>query len=100
MKFSKEQIRKVMLLYAVTDRAWLKEGETLCDVCKSVRENGTTFLRSEKRIWTRRTLPGKSPNCGMCAMRTACICSQRQRGNCAGMRGRTACMWARATSAP
>ena len=36
MKFSKEEIRKSMLLYAVTDQAWLKEGESLVDVVKEV----------------------------------------------------------------
>ena len=35
MKYSKEEIRKSMLLYAVTDRMWLKEGEKLTDVCKN-----------------------------------------------------------------
>lgn len=49
MKFSKEQIRRAMLLYAVTDRAWLKEGETLRDVCKSVLENGATFLQIREK---------------------------------------------------
>ena len=49
MKFSKEQNRRAMLLYAVTDRAWLKEGETLCDVCKSVLENGATFLQIREK---------------------------------------------------
>ena len=29
MKFTKEEIHKSMLLYAVTDRMWLNEGETL-----------------------------------------------------------------------
>ena len=28
-RFTKEEIRRAMLLYAVTDRYWLKEGETL-----------------------------------------------------------------------
>ena len=32
MKYSKEEIRKSMLLYAVTDRMGLKEGEKLTDV--------------------------------------------------------------------
>lgn len=27
MKFTKDEIRKAMLLYAVTDQMWLKEGE-------------------------------------------------------------------------
>ncbi len=36
MKFTKDEIRRSMLLYAVTDRMWLKEGETLYSVCKEV----------------------------------------------------------------
>lgn len=49
MKFTKEEIRKSMLLYAVTDRAWLKEGETLVSVCKEVLENGATFLQIREK---------------------------------------------------
>ena len=43
MKFTRDEIRKSMLLYAVTDQMWLKEGETLLDVCENVLENGATF---------------------------------------------------------
>ena len=49
MKFTKEEIRKSMLLYAVTDRAWLKENETLVSVCKEVLENGATFLQIREK---------------------------------------------------
>ena len=42
MKFSKEEIQNSMLLYAVTDRMWLKDGEGLTDVCRKVLENGST----------------------------------------------------------
>ena len=49
MKYSKEEIRKAMLLYAVTDRAWLKEGERLTDVCRSVLEHGATFLQIREK---------------------------------------------------
>lgn len=49
MKYSKEEIRKAMLLYAVTDRAWLKEGEHLTDVCRSVLEHGATFLQIREK---------------------------------------------------
>ena len=45
MKFTKDEIRKAMLLYAVTDQMWLKEGETLTDVVESVLQNGATFLQ-------------------------------------------------------
>lgn len=49
MKYSKEEIRKAMLLYAVTDRAWLKERESLTDVCRSVLEHGATFLQIREK---------------------------------------------------
>lgn len=49
MKFTKDEIRKAMLLYAVTDQMWLKEGETLGDVVESVLENGATFLQIREK---------------------------------------------------
>ena len=49
MKFSKEEIQNSMLLYAVTDRMWLKDGEGLTDVCRKVLENGATFLQIREK---------------------------------------------------
>lgn len=49
MKFTKDEIRSSMLLYAVTDRMWLKEGERLTDVCRDVLENGATFLQIREK---------------------------------------------------
>ena len=49
MKFTKDEIRKAMLLYAVTDQMWLKEGETLADVVESVLQNGATFLQIREK---------------------------------------------------
>lgn len=49
MKFTKDEIQKGMLLYAVTDQSWLKEGQTLLDVCESVLENGATFLQIREK---------------------------------------------------
>lgn len=49
MKFTKDDIRKSMLLYAVTDRAWLKENESLVEVVKDVLENGATFLQIREK---------------------------------------------------
>ena len=49
MKFSKEEIHKSMLLYAVSDRMWLKEGQTLASVCKDVLKNGATFLQIREK---------------------------------------------------
>ena len=49
MKFSKEEIRSSMLLYAVTDRMWLKEGQSLVDVCRDVLGYGATFLQVREK---------------------------------------------------
>ena len=49
MRFTKEEIKNSMLLYAVTDRAWLKENEDLTSVCKTVLENGATFLQIREK---------------------------------------------------
>lgn len=49
MKFSKEEIRASMLLYAVTDRMWLKKGQGLTAVCRDVLENGVTFLQIREK---------------------------------------------------
>ena len=49
MKFTNDDIRKAMRLYAVTDRSWLKEGQTLTDVCEDVLHNGATFLQIREK---------------------------------------------------
>ena len=49
MNFTKDKIRKAMLLYAVTDQSWLKEGQNLLSVCKDVLENGATFLQIREK---------------------------------------------------
>lgn len=49
MKFTKDEIRASMLLYAVSDRMWLKDGEKLSTVCKDVLENGATFLQIREK---------------------------------------------------
>ena len=49
MEYTKDEIRSSMLLYAVTDRMWLKPGETLLDVCKDVLDNGATFLQIREK---------------------------------------------------
>ena len=49
MKFTKDEIRKGMLLYAVTDQSWLKEGQTLLSVCEDVLNNGATFLQIREK---------------------------------------------------
>ena len=49
MKFTKDKIRKGMLLYAVTDQSWLKEGQTLLSVCEDVLSSGATFLQIREK---------------------------------------------------
>lgn len=49
MKFTKADIRRAMLLYAVTDRSWLKEGQTLVSVCEEVLKQGATFLQLREK---------------------------------------------------
>ena len=49
MKFTKDEIRKGMLLYAVTDQSWLKEGQTLLSVCEDVLRSGATFLQIREK---------------------------------------------------
>lgn len=49
MKFSKEEIRSAMLLYAITDRTWLKPGESLPSVCREILEQGATFLQIREK---------------------------------------------------
>ena len=49
MKFTKDEICKAMLLYAVTDQMWLKEGEKLADVVETVLQNGATFLQIREK---------------------------------------------------
>lgn len=38
-----------MKLYAVTDQMWLKEGETLVEVCGDVLKNGASFLQIREK---------------------------------------------------
>ena len=49
MKYTKDEIRRAMLLYAVTDQGWLKEGQTLLSVCEEVLANGATFLQIREK---------------------------------------------------
>lgn len=49
MGFSREEIRSGMLLYAITDQTWLKEGQTLPQVVETVLKNGATFLQIREK---------------------------------------------------
>ena len=48
MKFTKDEIRSAMLLYAVTDRAWLG-ARTLPEVAEGVLQSGATFLQVREK---------------------------------------------------
>ncbi len=49
MKYTADEIRKSMLLYAVTDRSRLKDGNTLSGVVEKVLQNGATFLQIREK---------------------------------------------------
>ena len=43
--------KKMLLLYVVTDRNWLKDGQTLSSVCEDVLANGATCIQlREKKL--------------------------------------------------
>lgn len=48
MKFTKDEIRRGMTLYAVTDRSWLGE-RTLAQVVEDVLKGGATFLQLREK---------------------------------------------------
>ncbi|WP_173472595.1 thiamine phosphate synthase [Eubacterium ruminantium] len=48
-RFTKEEIRRAMLLYAVTDRYWLKEGETLYEKTEEAIRGGATFVQLREK---------------------------------------------------
>ncbi len=56
MKFTKDEIRRAMLLYAVTDRTWLRAGETLPQVTERVLQSGATFLQLREKALGRDAL--------------------------------------------
>ena len=50
MKFNKEQIRQALEVYAITDRSWLKEGESLAGVCgRILARGGATMLQLREK---------------------------------------------------
>ena len=51
MTFTKEDLRRAMLLYAVTDRAWLG-ARTLAAVTEALLQNGVTFLQLREKALT------------------------------------------------
>ena len=51
MSFTKEQLREQMLLYAVTDRHWLK-GQTLYEQVEEALKGGATFIQLREKDLT------------------------------------------------
>lgn len=49
MKFDRNALWETMLLYGVTDRSWLKEGETLAGAAELALKGGTTFLQLREK---------------------------------------------------
>ena len=49
MDYTREELRRAMTLYAVTDRAWLRPGQTLAEVCAAALEGGATFLQLREK---------------------------------------------------
>ena len=49
MKFTKDEIRASMLLYAVTDEMWLKAGQTLASGPEEGLKNGATFRQIREK---------------------------------------------------
>ena len=70
MKFTKDEIRKAVLLYAVTDQMWLKEDEKLADVVETVLQNGATFLQIREKDLTEDAFEAE-------AERLKTLCAQR-----------------------
>ena len=49
MRYTRDEIRRAMLLYAVTDRTWLREGQSLAEVCRQVLDGGATFVQLREK---------------------------------------------------
>lgn len=48
-KLTREELRHALKLYAVTDKRWLKDGETLPDILDSVLQNGVTMVQLREK---------------------------------------------------
>lgn len=70
MKFTNEALRRSMLLYAITDRSWMKEGQTLEELCTKILDNGATFLQlREKDLSPSETIAQGQILCQLCRQR-------------------------------
>lgn len=55
-RFTKEELKDSMLVYAVTDRHWLKDGETLRDKTEEALKGGATFVQLREKDGDRETI--------------------------------------------
>ena len=49
MKGFREEMRKALLLYAITDRRWLSEGETLAGALEQALQGGVTLVQVREK---------------------------------------------------
>ena len=55
-RFTKEELKDSMLVYAVTDRHWLKDGETLRVTTEEALKVGATFVQLREKDGDRETI--------------------------------------------
>lgn len=49
MGYTRQDIRRALTLYAVTDRAWLRPGQTLAEACAAALDGGATFMQLREK---------------------------------------------------
>lgn len=49
MCWSKDELARHLLLYAITDRTWLQEGEELFSLCEDILREGVSFLQLREK---------------------------------------------------
>ncbi len=49
MKLTRDEMRRAMLLYAVTDCHWLKKGQRLAEITAEIVKSGVTFLQIREK---------------------------------------------------
>ncbi len=84
-----------MLLYAVTDRTWLREGQTLAQVTEDVLQTAPPSCRSGKRSWSAVAFLAEARELqAAAAARPRSLRGQRRRGHRPGAATPTASTWA------
>lgn len=49
MRYTRDDIRRALTLYAVSDRSWLRPGQTLAEVCAMAMDGGATLLQLREK---------------------------------------------------